>query len=159
MNIQPAGQEWLKRRFNLSSFSLTHASFIGTSHSIELTSGGNVEETFGSKYAVGNTPLDHVEFSLKYDDLNLDFLKAVFEQIPEGEIATYIEKSPAGMNRRRIGFLFEFLTVKTLKLSRPVSGNYADLLESEYYVTGASVKDTRWRINNNLLGLVHIVPW
>lgn len=158
MNTRPAGQEWLKRRFNLSNFNLTHVSFIGTSHSIELTSPGNVEEIFGSKYAVDNTPLHHVEFSLKYDDLNLDFLKAVFEQISEGEVAKYIEESPAGMNRRRIGFLFEFLTGKTLKLSRPVSGNYADLLNDEHYVTGATVKDTRWRINNNLLGTFEYCP-
>jgi hypothetical protein len=158
MTIQPAGQEWLKNRFKLSNFNLTHSSFIGTSHTIELTSRGNVEETFGRKYAVDNSPLDHVEFSLKYDDLNLDFLKTVFDYIPEADIAAYIEKSPAGINRRRIGFLFEFLTGKTVKLSRPAAGNYVDMLDPEHYVTGATKKNARWRINDNLLGTITYCP-
>lgn len=158
MDTQPAGQEWLKRRFNLSDFTLTHASFIGTSHSAELTSRGNVEETYGKKYAVDDTPLDHVEFSLKYDDLSLDFLKAVFRHISPEDIIKYIEASPAGMNRRRIGFLYEFLTAEMLKLARPVGGNYVDLLNPERYVTGSTVKDTRWRINNNLLGTFEYCP-
>ena len=152
MNTSPAGLEWLKRKFNLVEFTLTHASFIGTSHLIELTSRGNVEETFGAKYAVPNTPLDHLEFSLKYDDINLDFLNAVFQHIPGQDIVQYIEESPAGRYRRAIGFLYEFLTGTTLNLPRPVSGNYVDLLDPDHYVTGAIEKDQRWRINNNLLG-------
>jgi hypothetical protein len=155
---EPAGQEWLKRKYALTDFTTTHASFIGTSHSIELTSRGNVEETYGRKYAVENTPLNHIEFSLKYDDLNLEFLRVVFEKISPEEVIRYIEDSPAGINRRRIGFLYEFLTRKTLKLSRPVSGNYVDLLDEERYVPGSTIKDARWRINNNLLGTFEYCP-
>ncbi len=152
MNSSPAGSEWLKRQFNLTEFTLTHSSYIGTSNLIELTSRGNVEETFGSKYSVPNTPLNHLEFSLKYDDVNLDFLKAVFQNVPSQDVARYIEESPAGRYRRAIGFLYEFLMGTTLNLSRPVSGNYVDLLDPHRYVTGTIEKDTRWRINNNLLG-------
>jgi len=158
MNNSSAGLEWLKRKFNLIEFTLTHASFIGTSHLIELTSGGNVEETFGAKYAVPNTPLNHLEFSLKYDDLNLDFLKAVFQHIPGQDIIQYIEESPAGRYRRAIGFLYEFLTGTTLTLPRPVSGNYVDLLDPDHYVTGTTEKVPRWRINNNLLGTSAYCP-
>jgi Fic/DOC family len=152
MNTNPVGSEWLKRRFNLIEFTLTHSSYIGTSNLVELTSRGNVEETFGAKYAVPNTPLDHLEFSIKYDDIDLDFYKAVFQHIPSQDVVQYIEESPAGRYRRAIGFLYEFLTGTTLNLSRPVSGNYVNLLDPDRYVTGAIEKDTRWRINNNLLG-------
>jgi hypothetical protein len=107
---------------------------------------------------VDNTPLDHVEFSLKYDDLSLDFLKAVFRHIPPDDVVKYIELSPAGMNHRRIGFLYEFLTGEMLKLARPLSGNYVDLLDPERYVTGSTIKDTLWRINNNLLGTFEYCP-
>jgi hypothetical protein len=158
MNNSPAGLEWLKRRFNLVEFTLTHSSFIGTSNHVELTSRGNIEETFGAKYAVPNTPLDHLEFGLKYDDINLDFFKVVFEHIPAREIQQYLEASPAGRYRRAIGFLYEFLTDATLNLSRPVSGNYVDLLDPNYYVTGGTEKDSRWRINNNLLGTKAYCP-
>lgn len=152
MNTNPAGLEWLRRKFNLKEFTLTHTSFIGTSNLVELTSRGNIEETFGPKYAVPNTPLDHLEFSLKYDDINLDFLKSLFRHIPAQEVVQYIDQSPAGRYRRAIGFLYEFLTGSILQLARPVSGNYVDLLDDDRYVTGAIEKDPRWRINNNLLG-------
>ncbi|MEJ7644727.1 MAG: Fic family protein [Chryseolinea sp.] len=158
MNTTPAGSEWLKRRFNLLEFTLTHSSFIGSSNLVELTSRGNIEETFGAKYGVPNTPLDQLEFSLKYDDVSLDFFKAVFGHIPAQEVVEYIEASPAGRYRRAIGFLYELLTGTTLNLSRPVSGNYVDLLNPDRYVTGVIKKDTRWRINNNLLGTEAYCP-
>lgn len=63
----PIGQEWLKRHYNLTSFTLTHASFIGSSPNIELTSKGNVEETFVS-----------------------------FLRIPEEDSVTLVYESPAG---------------------------------------------------------------
>ncbi len=158
MNTTPTGSEWLKQRFNLIEFTLTHSSYIGTSNLVELTSRGNIEETFGAKYAVPNTPLDHFEFSLKYDDINLDFFKAVFQNILNQDVVKYIEGSPAGRYRRAIGFLYEFLTGIPLTLSRPVSGNYVDLLDADRYVTGTIEKDARWRINNNLLGTPAYCP-
>ena len=114
---------------------------------------------YGLKYAVeADTSLLHLEFSLKYDDLNLDFLKAVFTKIPVEDIVAFIEKSPSGRYARKTGFLYEFLTGAKLKLTKVVTGNYFDLLETGKYVTGNIVKDSRWRINNNLLGTVFYCP-
>ena len=65
-----AGNLWLKEHFQLNEYSLTHSSFIGSNDSIELTLKGNVEQVYGSKYAVEtDAPLQHLEFALKYDDL------------------------------------------------------------------------------------------
>jgi len=159
MNLQPVGSQWLKENFSLSSHALTHASYIGPASSIELTSKGNVEEIYRAQYQVArDEPLDHLEFSLKYDDFSLDFLKAVFERIPHADIEAFVNTSPGSKYARRIGFLYEFLTKKELRLKRPVAGNYADLLDEEKYVTGAIIKNTRWRINNNLLGTVDFCP-
>src|SRR6218665_939823 len=153
-----AGYDWLKRHYNLADFTLTHASFIGTSHQIELTSKGNVEETFHPNYAVGQTPLEHVEFGLKYDDLNLEFLKEVFSRIPEEEFVKRINESPSGMYSKKLGYLYEFLTGKALLLIRPVSGNYIDLLDPEYYITGQVEKNNKWKINDNMLGTPAYCP-
>jgi len=49
-----------------------------------------------------------MEFGLKYDDLNLDFLKAVFRQISKTALEDFINRSPSGKNTRKIGFLYEF---------------------------------------------------
>jgi hypothetical protein len=154
-----AGSLWLKEHYRLDLYSLTHSSFIGSNDSIEITSKGNIEQVYGLKYAVeADTSLQHLEFSLKYDDLNLDFLKAVFKKIPVEDIVAFIEESPSGKYARKTGFLYEFLTGEKLELTKVVTGNYFDLLETEKYITGNIIKDSRWRINNNLLGTVFYCP-
>ena len=87
MPLQPVGSQWLKEHYNLSHHNLTHSSYIGSNASVELTSKGNVEQVYGTKYRVSSEePLSHIEFSLKYDDLSLDFLKVVFEKITTAEM-------------------------------------------------------------------------
>ncbi len=155
----PVGNLWLKEHYRLDRYSLTHSSYIGRNASLEFTFKGNIEQVYGPKYAVAaDTPLQHLEFSLKYDDLNLDFLQAVFNKMAAEEIIAFIEKSPSGRYARKIGFLYEFLTGEKLKLSKVVTGNYFDLLETEKYITGNIIKDSRWRINNNLLGTLFYCP-
>jgi len=159
MPLQSIGSQWLKEHYNLSYHNLTHSSYIGSNASVELTSKGIVEQVYGPKYRVASEdPLSHIEFSLKYDDLHLDFLKAVFEKTLMTEIETFIASAPGSKYARKIGFLYEFLTGKQITLSRSVGGNYADLLEDDKYVTAKTIKDARWRINNNLLGTPAFCP-
>ncbi len=158
MANKPAGNEWLKAHFGLINYSFTHSSYIGNNVSIELTSKGNIEQVYGPKYAVTDEPMDHIAFALKYDDLNLDFLSAVFARIDVQEMNAFIATTPSGRYTRKIGFLYEFLTGKELTLEKEVGGNYIDLLDTEKYITGKLVKNTRWRINNNLLGAKDFCP-
>jgi len=159
MPIKPAGNQWLKERYNLSRHTLTHSSYIGNNESIELTSKGNVEQVFGPKYAPSEDgPLPHLEFALKYDDISLDFLKAMFEKISPEEIKAFVGKAPSSKYARKIGFLYEFLTPNSIELTRPTTANYTNLLEEEEYVTGTITKNSKWKINNNLLGNQEFCP-
>jgi hypothetical protein len=159
MPVKPAGNQWLKEHHNLSNHALTHGSFIGNNESIELTTNGNVEQVFGPKYApVENAALPHLEFALKYDDMSLDFLKAVFEKISPEDVQAYVQKAPSSKYARKIGFLYEFLTTKSIELARPIAANYINLLEEEEYITGIVTKDVKWKINNNLLGNQQFCP-
>lgn len=159
MTSRSIGSQWLKEKYNLTGYILTHCSFIGSNDSIEVTNKGNIEQVYGRKYATAeDTPLLHLEFSLKYDDLNLPFLKGVFEKIATEDIERFIEESPSGKYARRIGFWYEFLMGKQLAIKKSISGNYIDLLEDEKYVTGNIIKNTRWRINDNLLGMASFCP-
>ncbi len=159
MPLKSVGSQWLIDHYVLSGYSLTHSSYIGSNNSIEMTSDGTIEQVYGPKYQPAeDSPLLHLEFSLKYDDLSLDFLKAVFERASRSDIKAFIEASPSGKYARKIGFLFEFLTGQQLKLTKPISGNYVDLLEDDRYITGKTLKAARWRINNNLLGTVNFCP-
>jgi len=159
MAVRPAGSQWLKEHYNLSRYFLTHSSYIGSNDSIELTSKGNVEQVFGPRYAPSSdTPLLHLEFALKYDDIGLDFLKAVFEKIPTEEIQEFIQATPFSKYARRIGFFYEFLARNKIELDRPITANYINLLEEDEYITGVIIKNTKWKINNNLLGNEKFCP-
>lgn len=159
MAVKSAGNEWLKEHYNLSRHTLTHSSYIGNNESIELTSKGNVEQVFGPKYAPAtDTPLPHLEFALKYDDLSLDFLKAVLERISPEEIMAFVQKAPSSKYARKIGFLYEFLTTNTIELARSITANYTNLLEEEKYITGQIIRNNKWKINNNLLGNQEFCP-
>jgi hypothetical protein len=156
MQLQSIGSQWLKERYKLPNYNLTHCSYIGSNPSIELTSKGNVEQVYGTGYRVSvEDALHHLEFSLKYDDLNLDFLKAVYEKMEVTEIAAFVASSPASKYARKIGFLYEFLTGRRVDLVKAVSGN---LLDIDDYVTGQVITSARWRINNNLLGTQEFCP-
>ncbi len=158
MATQPVGNLWLQQYFNLDKYKLTHRSFIGQRESVELSLSGDIEHTYGPKYAPQiNSPLKHLEFALKYDDLSLDFLNAVFVLITIEEITAYIAATPTGKYARKIGYLYEWLTKKEIVLPVPVSGNYADLLDHSY-ITGKINKNIKWRINDNLLGTYEFCP-
>ncbi len=159
MATKSAGSLWLKEYYHLERYTLTHSSYIGSNASIGLTPNGNIEQVYGLKYSMADDiALLHLEFSLKYDHLNLDFLNAVFQKIPTADIVAFIEASPSGRYARKIGFLYEFLTGLQLELSKTITGNYVDLLEEDKYITGNTVKNARWRINNNLLGTTSFCP-
>lgn len=153
MAITAAGALWLRDYFNLREHQITHKSYIGSREHIELAANGDVIQTFGPKYAPeADSPMAHLEFALKYDDLSLDFYHAVFEKIDASQLVAFIHSRPSGKYTRKIGFLYEWLTNREVELSLPASGNYVDLLEEGKYITGKVIKNARWRINDNLLG-------
>src|SRR5690606_36207906 len=153
----PIGYLWLRENFRLD-YPLTHQSFLGTRPRLEIEDTGNVLETYPPTYGVEETALSHVEFGLKYDDLNLDFLGAAFDKVPVEEVVSYIHSKPRGSYQRRIGFLYEFLSGIRLPVEDTAKTNYVDLVDPEKYLTGKVEKASRWRINNNLLGTPEFCP-
>ena len=152
------GGEWLKEKFKLNSFHLTHSSYISSRASVEIDENGSIIECYPAHYAPAPNSLLHLEFYIKYDDLNFDFLKAVFLCLNKDEIEAYIHQKPRGKYERRIGFLYEFLTGQLLHEPDTGTQNYCDLLDDNKYVTGKAIKNSRWRINDNLLGTPEFCP-
>jgi hypothetical protein len=152
------GSIWLRQYFGLSSYPLTHHSYIGSGPKTEILPNGHIQQTFGPGYAPSlNTPLSHWEFALKYDHVDLPFYKAVLSRIDEAYIKTYIHNAPTSKYTRKTGFLYEFLLGKDLGITTS-TGNYVDLIDSNRYVTGNIQKNNKWRVNNNLLGNAAFCP-
>ena len=97
MTIRKAGSLWLISHFELSNVQLTHRSYIGTRDKIEVASDGSIDQTYGPKYAPKRDDVfSHIEFMLKYDDLNLDLLSLIFFRLEEQELTNYILERPTG---------------------------------------------------------------
>jgi hypothetical protein len=159
MDLKPVGSLWLQKYFSLKGHTLTRCSYIGGKNRIELNANGVIDQFFGPKYSpTSENPIEHLLFLLRYDDLNLDFLLAVFHKLDVGELRDFIKSTPSTRYGRRLGFLYEFLTREKLDPNLQVYGNYVDLLDDKKYFTGIASKNSRWRINNNLLGTENFCP-
>ena len=153
------GSAWLREKYKIFRYQLTHVSLIGSRSKIETDENGNVEEVYPPQYAPdSDSTLSHLEFLLKYDDLNFDFLKTVFEKITVEDVLAYIQLKPKGSYERRIGYLYEFLIGAKIPVQDLGKGNYVDLIDSQRYLTGKVVKNSRWLINDNLLGNADFCP-
>lgn len=91
--MKKIGITWLQDRLNIQGFRFTHESYIGTTEKTELSSTNTIVRTFKSKYDVKtDSPMSHLEFALKYDDLNLAFIKEVFLNVEHQTIEDYSQK-------------------------------------------------------------------
>ena len=156
--MKKIGFAWLKEKLNIQGFRLTHESYIGSTNKTELSSTNTIIQTFKSKYDVkSDTPLSHLEFALKYDDLDLAFIKEVFSALGHQTILDYIKTNPNRKYHRIIGYLYEFTGGPPLDVEVTTT-NYEDILNSTHYVTGDIVKNAKWKINDNLLGTKKYCP-
>ncbi len=154
--MRPVGTTWLRDQFNIAPTNVSHESYIGGRRQRKEHANGLVEEIFSKNYWPGDQPLDHIEFALKYDHLNLDLLDQAFTRLAPKDVDLYIANRPTSKYRRMIGLLYEFITPNTL--ATEVSGNYIPLLDPKRYFTGRPIQNARWRIINNLLGTSGFCP-
>ena len=116
-------------------------------------------QVYPARYDPGDSTGDHLEFALKYEGINLEILRALFETAKGDVIAAYISSKPGGRYARKAWFLYEFLTGRRLDLPDLVMGNYVDLLDPDLYYTVPSVRSRRHRVNNNLPGDARYCPF
>jgi len=155
-----AGYAALIEQYDLDVIPNWHRSLVTTSgvHRID-SSGRVVEEIYPPKHWPGDMLGDHLEFALKYDGTNLAILANLFQEVAEEHILEYIRSKPTGKYTRRLWFLYEFLTGKTLPLDNVKRGNYIDLLEPDEYYTATTARQVRrQRINDNLPGDQRFCP-
>lgn len=105
---------------------------------------------------------EHLSFALKHEGINLEVLKAFFEKVGRDELVAYIRERRVGANRRRVWFLYEFLTGRELPIEPLTAGNYVLLLDPEKMVAcgeGPTVQRVRrQRVVNNLPGVAGLCP-
>ena len=155
-----AGYAALVERYGLEIIPNWHKSFVAVTGTHQIySSSGLIEEVYPSKYWPGDTLGGHLEFALKYDGTNLAILTTLFQKVTEKDFLEYVGSIPTGKYARRLWFLYEFLTGKTLPLDDVKQGNYVDLLDPfKYYTVTPARRVRRQRINDNLPGDSRFCP-
>ncbi|MCF7686873.1 MAG: Fic family protein [Cephaloticoccus sp.] len=154
--MRTVGTLRLIEEFKTAPVVIGQSSHIAGKRSSVTKPDGKTEEVYPKSYWPGDAPLDHVVFALKHEPVSLDLLNQVFTALPEREVDRFIATNPTGKYARRIGFLYEQLTSRTL--GTKVAGNFVSALDEKRYFTGRPRLDQRWRVRDNLLGSAGFCP-
>jgi len=160
LQVRPAGYSYLLKNLGLDSVPHWHTSAItATGTHRTNVKDCTIEDIYPNQYWPGERTVDHLEFALKYDGINLPCLYIIFSAINESEIVEYIQSKPTGKYARRIWFFYEFLTGKHLPIDDLKMSNYVEALEPElYYTVTPGKKARRQRILNNFLLVRNCLP-
>lgn len=155
-----AGYAFLIEKYKLNVIPNWHISLISQlAIKNTVVQDGKVETTYPQSYWPGDRTVDHLEFALKYDGINIAILAELFHVIDAGEITAWVASKQTGKYVRKIWFLYEYLVGTSLPLPDLAQGNYIDLLEKElYYTITPGQRIQRQRMVNNLLGNAAFCP-
>ena len=103
-------------------------------------------------------PIEHVLFALKHEGINLQVLAETLPKINPGDLVSRLRDSPNSSFVRKACYLWENFTGQSLEDIPAAGGNYVDLFDPDMYITGPSIKDSKWRINFNGIGSFQYCP-
>lgn len=146
-----AGWAWLVRTFGARApvrrpSVISHQHVKGSSRDV----GGWT--IYDKRYWPGDGFGDHLGFALRNESLDLLVLKRIFDVVPQDTIAAFVCSAPTGAHHRRIWFLYEWMTGRTLDIEDAAGVSFTDLLDSRHYFTAASIPSRRHKVRDNLLG-------
>jgi hypothetical protein len=110
------------------------------------------------RHAPAATLEGHLTFALKYEGLDLAVLKRLFAATGPKPIEAVVRAKPTGSYARRVWFLYEWLTGKTLGVPEPGKVAYVNALDPKQQWPGASKDSPRHRVRNNLPGTPQFCP-
>jgi hypothetical protein len=113
---------------------------------------------FDKRYWPGEDFGNHLEFSLRHEDVDPLILKRVFETVPQDAVKEFVKSSPTGAQTRRAWFWYESLTGRILDISEPPPVAAIDLLDEKAYFTGTPRLSRRHKVRDNLLGTARFCP-
>jgi hypothetical protein len=137
---------------------LRHPSCVSDGHvrgSIRDQDGWTV---YDKRYWPGPTLADHLHFAIRHEDLDLPVLARIFKAAPEDDIRQLVLAAPASAPGRRLWYLYELITDKTLDVPDAPKVAAVDLLDPKSYFTGKPTLSRRHRVRDNLLGTGRFCP-
>jgi hypothetical protein len=125
--------------------------------------GGTRFEEFAPSYRPADTTFGHLRFALRYEGLNLQVLKLMFDRIGSTELRSTLLAQPGSGAARRLGFLYEWLTGESLELPEGHFGrrNYIPALDERLqfgFQPPSPIRNEKYRVLDNLPGTPAFCP-
>lgn len=151
----PVGYAALIHAYDLSVPMPRTLAAIGEHHRLAEAQGWRI---FTPRHAPDASLEGHLIFALKYEGLDLAVLKRLFLATGAQPIENIVKTTPTGSYARRIWFLYEWLTGKTLDLPDADRGAYVEVVDPtlQYAIKGKT--SPRHRVKNNLPGTPDFCP-
>lgn len=101
----------------------------------------------------------HLEFALKREGVDLLVLARLFRAVPTGEVEALVRTAPTGSYARRIWFLYEWLTGRTLDVPDAAKVTAVPVVDAALqYGLDEGELSVRHRVRNNLPGTPEFCP-
>ncbi|MBK5913883.1 Fic family protein [Rhodocyclus purpureus] len=150
------GYEYLRTELGLSVFPVEHpARMRPVSRLLDTQDELQVPKAVAPK---SDDPVEHLIFALRYEGTNLQVLAEAMPRISGADLVARLRQSPSGLFIRKACYLWEWFTGAELADLPTVAGPYGELFDPERYVTGAKLRNAKWRINFNGLGSATYCP-
>lgn len=152
------GYAWIQEALQAPDFLGVHKARLGAVQSLQRLPEGAL--LVPAKLAPGTGWLDHALFAIKHEGVRLDYLTAALRQISAEEMEAEFLRTPNGTYVRKLCLLWEAAHQRSLPAvdTQPVAAAYVPMFDPAVYVTGASRRNARWRVDFNGLGDLAFCP-
>lgn len=122
--LDPIGAVWLMSVFSIKpAFRFAIVSGMGKRRKTEIEKEtGFRQEWYPESYRPADTVVAHLQFHLRNEIVQLEFLQRLFERLDSQIIQDWIDAEPTGQYARRTAFLYEWLTDKDLRVPNNIGG-------------------------------------
>lgn len=152
------GYAWIQDALQAPDFLGAYKARVAAVQSLQRLSEGAL--LVPAKLAPGTRWLDHALFAIKHEGVRLDYLTAALRQVGQEEMEAEFLRTPNGAYVRKLCLLWESAHQRPLQAveQRPVAAAYVPMFDTAAYLTGASRRNARWRVDFNGLGDLAFCP-
>ena len=152
------GYAWIQDALQAPDFLGAHKARLAAVQSLQWLPEGAL--LVPPKLAPGPGWLDHALFAIKHEGVRLDYLTAALGQVGQDAIEAEFLRTPNGAYVRKLCLLWEAAHQRPLQgvEQHPVAAAYVPMFDPAAYLTGASRRNARWRVDFNGLGDLAFCP-
>jgi hypothetical protein len=103
-------------------------------------------------------PIEHLLFALKHEGLDLQASILALKHIDAQKVGKAFLESPSSGYLRQVAYLWEVANKQGLEGLSASTGAYVPLFNPKEFLTGTSVRNSRWRVDFNGIGTPDYCP-